>query len=81
MKLTREDWQKLEKMSIKDRLERVEERAYDTSERLSDMAWENFNKELDEANDDADRHMMWVFGISMVLTWMVIWVLITKLVL
>jgi septation ring formation regulator EzrA len=68
MKLTREDWQKLEKMSIKDRLERVEERVYDTSERLSDMAWENFNKELDEANDDADRHMMWVFGTSMVLT-------------
>jgi hypothetical protein len=25
--------------------------------------------------------MMWVFGTSMVLTWMVIWVLITKLVL
>jgi hypothetical protein len=68
MKLTREDWQKLEKMSIKDRLERVEERVYDTSERLSDMAWENFNKELDEANYDADRHMMWVFGTSMVLT-------------
>jgi hypothetical protein len=25
--------------------------------------------------------MMWVFGTSMVLTWMAIWVLITKLVL
>lgn len=79
MKLTREDWQKLEKMSIKDRLERLEERAYDTSERLSDMDWKEFNKEIDEANDEADRHMMWVFCIAMVLTWMVIWGLFTKL--
>lgn len=79
MKLTREDWQKLEKMSIKDRLERLEERAYDTSERLSDMDWKEFNKEIDEANDEADRHMLWVFGIAMVLTWMVIWALFTKL--
>lgn len=79
MKLTRDEWQKLEKMSIKDRLERLEERADNTSERLSDMAWENFNKELDEANDEADRHMMWVFGIAMVLTWMAIWALFTKL--
>ncbi len=79
MKLTREDWQKLEKMSIKDRLERLEERAYDTSERLSDMDWKEFNKEIDEANDEADRHMLWAFGIAMVLTWMVIWGLFTKL--
>lgn len=79
MKLTREDWQKLEKMSIKDRLERLEERAYDTSERLSDMDLKEFNKEIDEANYEADKHMLWVFGIAMVLTWMVIWGLFTKL--
>lgn len=81
MKLTREEWQKLEKMSIKDRLERLEERAYNTSERLSDIALEEFNKEMDEADNEADRHMVWVFWIAMVLTWMVIWALITKLVL
>lgn len=79
MKLTREERKSLEKMSIKDRLERLEERADDTSERLSDMAWENFNKELDEANGVADKHMLWVFGIAMVLTWMVIWGLLSKL--
>lgn len=79
MKLTREDWQKLEKMSIKDRLERLEERAYDTSERLSDMDLKEFNKEMEEYSDEADKHMMWTFGIAMVLTWMVIWALFTKL--
>ena len=79
MKLTREERKSLEKMSIKDRLERLEERADDTSERLSDMDWKEFNKEIDEANDEADRHMLWAFWIAMVLTWMVIWVLITKL--
>lgn len=79
MKLTREDWQKLEKMSIKDRLERLEERAYDTSERLSDMDLKEFNKEMEEYSDEADKHMLWVFGIAMVLAWMAIWVLFTKL--
>ena len=81
MKLTREDWQKLEKMSIKDRLERLEERAYDTSERLSDIDLKEFNKEMENLSEDADKHMLCVFGIAMALTWMVIWVLITKLVL
>ena len=68
MKLTREDWQKLEKMSIKDRLERLEERAYDTSERLSDMDLKEFNKEMENLSEDTDKHMLWIFGIAMVLT-------------
>jgi septation ring formation regulator EzrA len=68
MKLTREDWQKLEKMSIKDRLERLEERAYDISERLSDMDLKEFNKEMENISEDADKHTLWVFGITMVLT-------------
>jgi hypothetical protein len=34
---------------------------------------------MEEYSDEADKHMLWVFGIAMVLTWVVIWALITKL--
>jgi hypothetical protein len=43
------------------------------------MDWKEFNKEFDDANYEADKHMFWIFWIAMVLTWMAIWVLFTKL--
>jgi hypothetical protein len=36
---------------------------------------------MENISEDADKHTLWVFGITMVLTWMAIWVLFTKLVL
>lgn len=79
MKLTREQWKTLDKMSIKDRLERLEERAYDTSERLSDMDLKEFNKEMDAINDESDTKCLWAICLAMILVWVVVWILICKL--
>ena len=78
MKLTREQWETLDKMSIKERVERLEELEDQISQELSDMRLKEFNKEMDEITETSDRQCMWVLCISMILIWVATWVLLTK---
>lgn len=78
MKLTREQWETLDKMSIKERVERLEELECEIEKELSDFRLKEFNKEMDEISDTSDKQCMWAVCISMILVWATIWVLLTK---
>ena len=79
MKLTRDERQSLEKATIKERVERLEEYVDYLQERKSQRDLDEFNKEMDEINDTYDKHCMWAVCMSMILVWIVIWGLIFKL--
>lgn len=78
MQLTREEWKALEKAPIKERVERLEEIVDELEQDLSDMRMKEFEKELDEINDRADKQCVWALCLSMILVWATIWVLLTK---
>lgn len=78
MKLTKEQWKKLESMSIDERLERLEELVDNLIEINSQRELDKFNKEMQEISDDCDNWKMWIFTIAMILVWCTIWILICK---
>lgn len=78
MQLTREQWETLDNLSIKERVERLEELEDQIEQELSDMRLKEFNREMDEITDTSDKQFMWVVCISMILVWAAIWVLLTK---
>lgn len=78
MELTREQWKTLDEMSIKERVERLEELEDQIEQELSDMRIKEFNREMDEITETSDKQCMWAVCISMILVWAAIWVLLTK---
>ena len=60
MKLTREQWENLEKMPIKKRVERLEER-------ISDLDNRYFNHVMDEITEDSDNKSLWAICLAMVI--------------
>lgn len=78
MKLTREQRETLDKMSIKERVERLEELEDQIEQELSDMSLKEFNREMDEITDASDKQCLWAVCIGMILVWATIWVLLTK---
>lgn len=78
MQLTREQWETLDKMSIKERVERLEELEDQIEQELSDMSLKEFNREMDEITDASDKQCLWAVCIGMILVWATIWVLLTK---
>lgn len=81
MQLTKEQRKKLNEMTLKERIERLEELMYDAQRELSDIRLREFNKEMDAINDESDKYCLRAIITAMILLWMWIWVLITKLVL
>ena len=59
MKLTRNQWRQLEKMPIKERVERLEER-------ISDLDNRYYHHVMDEINEDADKKSMRIIITSMI---------------
>ena len=78
MKLTREQWQNLEKMPIKKRVERLEERISDLDNRVLDFRKREFEKEFDKINYESDTKCIWAICIAMILLWVFVWTLICK---
>lgn len=72
MKLTREEREKLDKMPIKDRVERLEEWMSNLESRMR-------REKIDKINEEYDNKSMTIIIIAMLLIWAAIWVLITKL--
>ena len=68
MKLTKEQRKKLNDMTLKERVERLEELVDEIDNEQRHIRMKEFEEELDTINDEAGRHMLWAFGISMVLT-------------
>lgn len=81
MQLTKEQWEKLNEMTLKERVERLEELMYDAQRELSDIRLREFNEEMNAIDDEYDKHCLRAIITAMILVWMWIWVLITKLVL
>ena len=79
MKLTREQRQTLDKMSIKERVERLEECFSEVEEDLTHIRRIEFEKEFDKINEESDKQCMWTICIAMILIWVGLWVLLTKL--
>lgn len=67
MKLTREQWGTLDKMSIKERVERLEEIVYVLQEDVKHIYDKEFEKALDNINEESDKQCMWIICITMVL--------------
>lgn len=59
MKLTRNQWRQLEKMPIKERVERLEER-------ISDLDNRYYHHVMDEINEDTDKKSMRIIITSMI---------------
>ena len=55
MKLTREQWETLDKAPIKERVERLEEIVDCIEQDLRDMRMKAFEEEFDTINDEADK--------------------------
>lgn len=79
MKLTRDERQALEKATLKERVERLEEYVDFLSEERDREMMDKFNKEMDEINEKSDVQCMWALIIGMLLIWWFVWALITKL--
>lgn len=79
MKLTKEQWTKLEKMPIKERVERLEELVYVLQEDVKHIYDKEFEKVLDDINDESDTKCLWAICIAMILIWVFVWTLICKL--
>ena len=67
MKLTKEQWTKLEKMPIKERVERLEELVYVLQEDVKHIYDKEFEKVLDDINDESDTKCLWAICIAMIL--------------
>jgi uncharacterized FlaG/YvyC family protein len=67
MKLTKEQWTKLEKMPIKERVERLEELVYVLQEDVKHIYDKEFEKVLDDINDESDTKCIWTICIGMIL--------------
>ena len=78
MRLTREQWETLNKLPLKEIVERLEELEDQISQELSDMRLKEFNREMDEITDTSDKQCLWAICIGMILVWATIWVLLTK---
>ena len=79
MELTREQWAKLNDMTLKERVERLEELVDEIESEQSRMRMKEFEKELDTINDEADTKCLWALVVSMILVWATLWVLACKL--
>lgn len=66
MKLTREQRGMLNDMTLKERVERLEELEDQIEQELSDMRLKEFNREMDEITDKSDRQSMWALCIGMI---------------
>lgn len=78
MQLTREQWETLDKLSIKERVERLEELEDQIEQELSNMRLKEFNREMDEITETSDKQCIWALCIGMILVWAATWVLLTK---
>ena len=67
MELTREQWAKLNDMTLKERVERLEELVDEIESEQSRMRMKEFEKELDTINDEADTKCLWALVVSMIL--------------
>lgn len=67
MKLTKEQWTKLEKMPIKERVERLEELVYVLQEDVKHIYDKEFEKVLDDINDESYTKAVWTICIGMIL--------------
>jgi coenzyme F420-reducing hydrogenase delta subunit len=67
MKLTREQWEKLDDMTLKERVERLEELVDEIETEQSRIRMKEFEKELDKINDEADTKCIWALVVSMIL--------------
>ena len=54
-------------MSLKERVERLEELEDQIEQELSDMRLKEFNREIDEITDTSDKQCMWALCIAMIL--------------
>lgn len=79
MKLTREQWAKLNDMTLKERVERLEELVDEIESEQSRIRMKEFEKEMDAINDEADTKCLWALVVSMILVWATLWVLACKL--
>lgn len=79
MKLTREQWGKLNDMTLKERVERLEELVDEIETEQSRIRMNEFGKEMDAINDESDTKCLWATCIAMILVWVVVWILICKL--
>ena len=79
MELTRDERQALEKATLKERVERLEEYVDYLHQRESDRDLEEFNKSMDEISERSDKQCMLLIIFAMLLVWWMIWALITKL--
>ncbi len=78
MKLTREQWETLNKASIKERVERLEELVDEIENEQSNIRMKEFEKELDSIDEECDKHYLRTLIVAMILVWMWLWVLLTK---
>ena len=79
MKLTKEQRKKLNDMTLKERVERLEELVDEIETEQSRIRMKEFEKELDAINDEADTKCIWALVVSMILVWATLWVLACKL--
>ena len=78
MQLTREQWETLDKLSIKERVERLEELVDEIENEQSNIRMKEFEKELDSIDEECDKHYLRTLIVAMILVWMWLWVLLTK---
>lgn len=79
MKLTKEQRKKLNDMTLKERVERLEELVDEIDNEQRHIRMKEFEKELDEINDEADTKCLWALVVGMILVWATLWVLACKL--
>lgn len=79
MKLTRDEWQALEKATLKERIERLEEYVDYSQQREEQRSLDEFNKEMNDISEKSYKQQLAITCVAMILVWITIWVLITKL--
>jgi hypothetical protein len=67
MRLTREQWEILDKMSIKERVERLEELADEIESEQSDIRMKEIEKEFDSIDEECDNHYLRTLIVAMIL--------------
>jgi hypothetical protein len=67
MQLTREQWETLDKMSIKERVERLEELVDEIESEQSDIRMKEIEKEFDSIDEECDKHYLRTLIVAMIL--------------
>lgn len=67
MQLTREQWETLDKLSIKERVERLEELVDEIENEQSNIRMKEFEKELDSIDEECDKHYLRTLIVAMIL--------------